>query len=188
MLGKMLDAKRVTGQNLHPYIKNVDVQWGYINTEDLDQMDFEKDEYERYSVKPGDLMICEGGEIGKCAIVPNDFPADIYYQKALHRVRERSAGDGCINFLYYLIYCMAKNDCLNTSPEKATIAHLPGDALSQLRIPTPPKHEQKAIAEHLNMREEKINNAIDEKQRVIHRLIEYKKSLIYEVVTGKREV
>ena len=188
MLGKMLDAKRITGEHLHPYIKNADVQWDSINFEDLDEMDFSDEEKERYTISPGDLMVCEGGEIGKCAIVPDDIPEDIYYQKALHRVRKRHPDSGNIHFLCKVIYCMAKNNCLNTSPEKATIAHLPGDALSQLRIPTPPISEQGQIAEYLNDKCMEIDRFSARKHETIDKLIEYKKSLIYEVVTGKKEV
>lgn len=188
MLGKMLDAKRITGEHLHPYIKNADVQWDSINFEDLDEMDFSDEEKERYTISPGDLMVCEGGEIGKCAIVPDDIPEDIYYQKALHRVRKRYSDSGNIYFLSKVIYCMAKNNCLNTSPEKATIAHLPGDALSQLRIPSPPISEQDQIAEYLNDKCMEIDRLSVCKQETIDKLIEYKKSLIYEVVTGKKEV
>ena len=188
MLGKMLDAKRVKGNSLHPYIKNADVQWFSINSMDLDEMDFDESETERYSVKAGDLMICEGGEIGKCAIVPVDFPEGIYYQKALHRVRKRTDKSGNIEFLAYLMFVMAKNNCFNTSPEKATIAHLPGDALSQLRIPAPPFEEQCTIVEHLHGKCESIDKAVYYRTEVVQKLTEYKKSLIYEVVTGKREV
>lgn len=187
MLGKMLDAKRVTGENLHPYIKNADVQWGNINTLELDEMDFDESEFDRYLVKPGDLMICEGGEIGKCAIVPDDFPQGIFYQKALHRVR-KIKNNGNIKFLSFVVFCMAKNKCFYSSPEKATIAHLPGDALSQLRLPYPPISEQQLIVEFLDRKCSAIETAISKKQAVIEKLAEYKKSLIYEVVTGKKEV
>lgn len=188
MLGKMLDAKRITGDSLHPYIKNADVQWDFINFENLDEMDFSDEEKERYSICPGDLMVCEGGEIGKCAVVPNDAPNGIYYQKALHRVRRQRQNSGSIDFLSKVLYCMAKNNCLNTSPEKATIAHLPGDALSQLRIPAPPFREQNQIAGYLKKKCAKIDEMAVRKQAVVEKLQKYKKSLIYEVVTGKREV
>lgn len=188
MLGKMLDVKRITGQHLHPYIKNADVEWGNINIDSLDEMDFEEDEIERYSVLSGDLMICEGGEIGKCAIVPDIFPKGIYYQKALHRVRKREQNSGNANFLYYVIFCMAKNKCFGTSPERATIAHLPGDALKQLRIPTPHIDEQNKMVDFLDKKCRAIDEAIKIKKKIIDKIVLYKKSLIYEIVTGKREV
>lgn len=188
MLGKMLDTKKITAKNLYPYIKNVDVQWDKINFETLDEMDFSEDEKERYEILAGDLMICEGGEIGRCSIVPSTVPQGVRYQKALHRVRKRTNGQGYIPFLAKTMYCMAKNNCFSTSPEKATIAHLPGEALNQLRLPSPPENEQRKIVEYLDGKCEQIDSAIKSKQAIIDKLIAYKKSLIYEVVTGKKEV
>lgn len=187
-LGKMLDAKKITGQRLKYYLRNVDVQWGKINTDDLSQMDFSEEEQVRYRVLPGDLMVCEGGEIGKSAIVPKKFPDEIYYQKALHRIRLRHSQKGNIEYLCQVIYCMAKNNCFTNTPEKATIAHLPAETLNRLRVPFPPQDEQEWIANFLNAKCLKIDSAFAKKQAVIDKLIEYKKSLIYEVVTGKKEV
>ena len=67
-LGKMLDEKQITGQHLKPYLRNVDVQWDSINTEDLPMMDFPFDQQERFRLVIGDLLVCEGGEIGRAAI------------------------------------------------------------------------------------------------------------------------
>lgn len=187
-LGKMLDAKRVTGEHLHPYIKNVDVQWWTINSSNLDEMDFTDDEFERYTIKHGDLMICEGGEIGKCAVVPDGFPDGIFYQKALHRVRPRNCKLSNTDFLSYVIFCMAKQDAFETTHEKATIQHLPGDALSQLRIPTPPFFEQCQIVSYIINYTQKNDALIHAKEQLISELESYKNSLIFEYVTGKKEV
>ena len=187
-LGKMLDTKRVTGRHLHPYIKNVDVQWWTINSNDLDEMDFDDNELERYSVKCGDLMVCEGGEIGKCAVVPEGFPDGIYYQKALHRVRPRNKEVSNSNYLGYVFFGMAKQDAFGTTHEKATIQHLPGDALSQLRIPAPPYFEQCQIVSYISDHAKKIDALIQAKEQLLSDLESYKKSLIFEYVTGKKEV
>jgi type I restriction enzyme S subunit len=114
-LGKMLDEKRIDAQNTKSYLRNSDVQWGHINLDDLQEMTFKPEELKRYRVLPGDLLVCEGGEIGKCAIVPEDFPDDIYYQKALHRIRVRQGQNGNVRFLAYVLFCMAKNQCFTSS-------------------------------------------------------------------------
>ena len=69
-LGKMLKEDRTRGDHLIPYLRNVDVQWGRINFEDLPEIDITPAEFERYTVLPGDLLVCEGGEVGRAAIVP----------------------------------------------------------------------------------------------------------------------
>jgi len=83
-LGKMLDKKKNKG-NPKPYLRNQNVQWFNINTDDLLEMRFEDSEYERYAIKKGDLVICEGGYPGRGAIWEQD--EDIFFQKALHRIR-----------------------------------------------------------------------------------------------------
>ena len=62
-LGKMLDSKRITGSHPLPYLRNTDIQWDRINTEGLPTMDISPDEYDRYTVRHGDLLVCEGGEL-----------------------------------------------------------------------------------------------------------------------------
>jgi type I restriction enzyme S subunit len=67
-LGKMLDAKRITGEFLLPYLRNIDVQWDRVNVENLPEMDIAPDEYNRFTLTEGDLVICEGGEAGRTAM------------------------------------------------------------------------------------------------------------------------
>ena len=57
-LGKMLDSKRYTGVHALPYLRNVDIQWNWINVENLPVMDISPDEYDRYTVQSGDLLVC----------------------------------------------------------------------------------------------------------------------------------
>ena len=67
-LGKMLDEKQQTGLHPVPYLRNTNVQWDRIDLEDLKSMDIAPDERPRYTVEPGDLLICEGGQPGRAAI------------------------------------------------------------------------------------------------------------------------
>ena len=66
-LGKMLDTKRITGDHLLPYLRNTDVQWDRINVGDLPSMDIPTSQYDQYTVQQGDLLVCEGGEVGRSA-------------------------------------------------------------------------------------------------------------------------
>jgi type I restriction enzyme S subunit len=83
-LGKMLDAEKNQGE-LRPYLRNTNVQWGTIDLSDVKEMRIIDDERDRYAVLPGDLLVCEGGEPGRCAVWRDD--RGVYIQKALHRVR-----------------------------------------------------------------------------------------------------
>ena len=84
-LGKMLDTKRITGEHSVPYLRNTDVQWDHVNVSDLPRMDIYPKELERYTLRRGDLIVCEGGEVGRCSIWQGGL--DICgFQKALHRL------------------------------------------------------------------------------------------------------
>ena len=136
-LGKMLDAKQQTGKCSYPYLANFNVQWFSFNLENLNNMDFNEAERIEFELRNGDLLVCEGGEIGRCAVWHNEIKP-CFFQKALHRVR-------CNRQLvhpYYLAWWF-KYNCDHKGFEaiagaKATIAHLPGVKLKQLQVAVPP--------------------------------------------------
>lgn len=96
-LGKMLDRKRTQGTPF-PYVRNVNVRWGAVDRSDLKVMPFREGEVERFGLRDGDVLVCEGGEPGRAAVWSGG-PTDIKYQKAVHRVRLRSAVEP--NWLVY---------------------------------------------------------------------------------------
>ena len=100
-LGKMLDQNKNKG-DYQPYLANVNVRWGEFDLEDLPLMKFEESEQERYELKYGDLVICEGGEPGRCAIWKEQIP-NMKIQKALHRVRVHDCLDYRYLFYWFLL-------------------------------------------------------------------------------------
>lgn len=144
-LGKMLDAKKQTGKNKLPYIKNTNVKWGYFDLHNLPEMDFSESEQEQLRLRFGDLLICEGGEIGRAAIW-RDGIHECYFQKALHRVRldpEKATPE----FVVSLLSRIAENDGFREYIGTATIAHLTGVELASLKIPLPPITLQKEFTQ-----------------------------------------
>ena len=140
-LGKMLDKSKNRG-NPKPYLRNTNVQWHQFVLDDVKEMKFEDGELHEFRVLPGDLLICEGGEPGRCAIW-RDSEIEIYFQKAVHRARPFS----CVTS-EYLEVCLT-NDAGNGQLAKyftgATIKHFPGDKLKGYVIPLPPLPEQHRI-------------------------------------------
>ncbi len=141
-LGKMLDAKRNTGKNSFPYLANFNVQWFEFDLSELHEMDFNDVDREEFSLKDGDLLITEGGEVGRCAIWHKEI-SDCYFQKALHRVR----CDKNIILPEYLAWWFKFHSDFNGFEDivggKATIAHLPGVKLKKLKIEVPDINVQK---------------------------------------------
>lgn len=153
-LGKMLDQEKNKGE-FHPYLANINVRWGNFDLDDLPQMRFEDDEQERYGLEYGDLVICEGGEPGRCAIWKNELP-NMKIQKALHRVRTHKCLD--YRYLYYWFLWAGKRGALEQYFTGATIKHMPGQKLKSILIDKPPIETQRCIADILSAYDDLIEN------------------------------
>jgi type I restriction enzyme S subunit len=145
-LGKMLDKTKNKGK-LHPYLRNVNVRWGSFDFSDILQMRFEDDEEERYSVRFGDLVVCEGGEPGRCAVWA-DRQSSFRIQKALHRVRFYKGTNSF--FAYRVFEFYAANGYFAERFTGATIKHLPGIVLANILFPLPPLAVQQRIVDRVN--------------------------------------
>jgi type I restriction enzyme, S subunit len=135
-LGKMLDAKRYTGKFLKPYLGNANVQWGRFALDDLKEMDFPGDDFERFKLKRGDILVCEGGEVGRTAIWQGGV-ADCCYQKALHRLRRTREH---ILPEYFLHYMRAAAACglVARHSSTATIGHFSKETFEEFPVMLPP--------------------------------------------------
>lgn len=142
VLGKMLDQAKNRGEPL-PYLANVNVRWGDFDLNNLREMRFETREVERYGLKPGDIVMCEGGEPGRCALWKGQREG-MMIQKALHRIRPRAGLDS--TFLYYAFLNIGKQNGFAPFFTGATIKHLPREQLARVPIRFPEWSEQKAIA------------------------------------------
>lgn len=152
-LGKMLDAKKNKG-TLRPYLNNVAVRWGCFDLVDLPKMRIEDAEVERYKIKKGDIVICEGGEPGRCAVWRSEEP--IFFQKALHRARVKPCFDS--DFIYYQLCYLVKSGETRNFETGSTIRHLPAQELKQVPVNLPPLATQRKIAAVLSSLDDKIKN------------------------------
>lgn len=136
-LGKMLDTKHQTGTCQYPYLANFNVQWFRFELNNLNEMDFDEKEQVEFCLKDGDLLVCEGGEIGRCAVWHSQIKK-CFFQKALHRVRCNQK----IILPDYLSWWF-KYNCDNggfsvIEGAKATISHLTGAKMKVLNVVVPP--------------------------------------------------
>lgn len=184
-LGKMLSESKITGEHLVRYLRNIDVQWNSISFEDLPEMDILPAEYHRYTIRTGDLLVCEGGEVGRSAIV-GDFDGVIGYQKALHRFR-RLRDDEDQRYMCFVLEWAAQASVFNAGGT-STIAHLTGEQLRKYRFPKPPKNEQSLIVDYLFRETALLAQLVAQSEQVISRLTEYRQALITSAVTGKIDV
>lgn len=149
-LGKMLSPKSKTGgDRSFPYLRNQNVQWNRLDLSDLALMDFSEREREKFELLSGDLLVCEGGEPGRCAVWSSER-SNCYYQKALHRVRPLP-GVADSEFLGLWIRHQAIIGAFDDQNAKTTIAHLPLTRLQQLLIPDLSFEKQCYIAARLKV-------------------------------------
>ena len=147
-LGKMLDAKHQIGTCKYPYLANFNVQWFRFELGNLNEMDFNEKEREEFCLEDGDLLVCEGGEIGRCAVWHNQVKK-CYFQKALHRVRCNQN----IILPDYLSWWF-KYNCENggfaaIEGAKATISHLTGAKMKMLDVTVPPIELQEQFVDFI---------------------------------------
>jgi len=184
-LGKMLDEKRQTGEHVIPYLRNTNVQWDTIDADDLKTMDIAPEERSRYTVKPGDLLVCEGGQPGRGAIWTGSL-SPLGYQKALHRARTRGRSRPA-----WLLECLRTAVSLNVfaiENEQTTIGHLTNEQLRSLRFPFPdPEVQDRFLADVARTRTQ-VAQAVRALRTSTVRLAEFKQSLITAAVTGEIDV
>ena len=184
ILGKMLQpSPKFKEDSLEQYICAKDVHFEGIDTSDLKKMYFNQAEKELYQIQKGDMLVVEGGAgaAGSC-VLRNDLP-DTYIQNSIMIVRPKQGID--IRYIQYYEFSLVKKGYVDYVCNKATIPHFTKDKLSSMPIPLPPLSEQQAIASYLDEKCADIDRLIALKRQKIESLKDYKKSVIYEAVTGK---
>lgn len=187
ILGKMLCSEpKGEDYSLEKYFCAADVHFDGIAKNDYKSMWFSGAEKELYRVRKEDLLIVEGGAgAGGCAIVGH-LSEPFYIQNSIMIVRPRSGSSS--RYLRYYIESIVKRGYIDIVCNKATIPHFTKDKLGNVPIPLPQFEEQQEIAEYLDKKCSEIDSLITSKEKFIAKLESYKKSLIYEYVTGKKEV
>ena len=145
-LGKMLDKQKNQG-DLAPYLGNANVQWGRFDLDNVKTMPMGETDRAKYALSDGDLIVCEGGVPGRCAIWTSN--ETMHYQKALHRIRcskRLLLNTYCELYICFIVQSHIWDSCFTGT----TIKHLPAQTLSSWLLPLPPLAEQRRIVERVN--------------------------------------
>jgi type I restriction enzyme S subunit len=178
-LGKMLNQAEKEKNPNYKYLGNSNVRWGYFETNNLKTMYFSERELGKFALQKGDIILCEGGEVGRCAIWNQD-ESDIFYQKALHRLRSKGNIDP--EYFQSFMYFINGSKLLDDFTTKTSIAHLTREKLLKLPVKTPPLPEQRKIAEILST----WDKAIATTEKLIAASQQQKKALMQQLLTGKK--
>jgi type I restriction enzyme S subunit len=173
----MLDAAKNVGDP-KPYLGNRAVQWGKIDVSAAGVVPMTRSDLRRYRLRRGDLLVCEGGEVGRAAVWQDELP-ECYFQKALHRLRPKAGYD--VRLMLAFLEYWASVGAFTNYVTQTSIAHLPRDKFIQMLLPVPHVLEQ----ERLGGVVDDLNRQIGALERLIAKKLAIKQGAIQELLTGK---
>jgi type I restriction enzyme S subunit len=182
LLGKMLDKQKHRSGRQLPYLRNINIRWGRVDTNDLLEMFFKDNELERYGLLPGDVLVCEGGEPGRAAVWDGRIP-ELKYQKALHRVR--FSGNTEPRYLVFLLEFLANTGRLDRWFTGSTIKHFTRESFISMPISLPPHPEQKEIVSEVERRLSVIEELEFTVEANLTRAARLRQSVLTKAFSGK---
>ena len=168
------------------YITTSNLYWNYFELDNLKTMLFKDSEIEKCTVQKGDLLVCEGGEVGRTAIW--NFDRTICIQNHIHRLR---AYEASLNksFYYFVMFLYKEGKLIDDYAKGIGIKGLSSNALGSIIIPLPPISVQNAIVAKLEQvlpLVDAYENALLQKEELKSALPDkVKKAILQEAITGK---
>lgn len=181
-LGKMLSKKAVEGKSPFPYLGNKNVQWDYVDLSELLEMDFTEQERRKFELLVDDILVCEGGEVGRTALWRGEHDC-CYFQKAIHRLRPIEAQYLPSLFPRFMRHAISTGALLNFTSQ-TSIAHLTQEQLAALPVPVPKKDEQKRIVEAFD----NLDESLRIEEAMLSKMRSLKTGLMHDLLTGKVRV
>ena len=187
ILGKMLCTNQIDDTYTYePYFCAADIHFEGIAENERKKMWFSPLEKQQYLVRKDDLLVVEGGAgAGGCTVAPIQ-EVSTYIQNSIMIVRPGKSAD--VRYLKYWIECLVKQGYIDVVCNKATIPHFTKDKLANVPFLVFSLQEQEEIANYLDQKCSAIDELIAKKEQYLSEIENYKKTLIYEYVTGKKEV
>ena len=173
-LGSLIPKFYLIGPCQYSYLANFNVQWFGFELKNLNKMDFDEKDRAEFELREGDLLVCEGGEIGRCAVWHNELQP-CFFQKALHRVRCNHQIILPDYLAWWFRYNCDYGGFSALAGAKATIAHLPGAKLKQLQVAVPPMELQEQFAVFVAQTDKSkvaVQKALDEAQLLFDSLMQ----------------
>jgi type I restriction enzyme S subunit len=180
VLGKMLTNEDKGGYSEKPYLRAQNIQWEKVDADDIRTMWFSQQELLQYRLVKNDLLVSEGGEVGRTAIWKDEIP-ECYIQNSVHRVRVSDEVEP--RFLLYSFIALGKRGHFDAIVNRISIGHLTKEKLISVKFSFPPLLKQRSIVRFLNEKTAKIDTLIKKKRRLIELLKEERQAIINHAVT-----
>lgn len=180
--GKTMSAAARNGLDKIPFLRTSNVLWDEIDLSSVDEMSIPQHELPDKLLRPGDLLVCEGGEIGRAAIWNGEVET-MSFQNHLHRLRPIEDVEPRF-YVYFLQSAFTQLGIFEGAGNKTTIPNLSRSRLAALKVPQPPKREQQAIVQALA----KVRKAVGFHRRKAALLEELFRSLLRILMTSEIDV
>jgi restriction endonuclease S subunit len=182
-LGKMLTDKEVKGYFLKPYLRAANILWEKVSIDGIKEMWFSENELKKLRLKQGDLLVSEGGEVGRTAIWEEELN-ECYVQNSVHKVSIYSTNNSKYFLFYFLV--VGYKGLFEAIVNRISIGHLTVEKLKEIVVSVPDFEEQTQIVSYIETKTLEIDNTIKKIEQEIELIKEYRTALINEVVTGKK--
>jgi type I restriction enzyme S subunit len=178
-LGKMLTPEDKGGYVLKPYLRSQNIQSDRVDVSDVKEMWFTENELIRLRLRKDDLLLNEGGDVGRTCIWNGELE-ECYFQNSVNRVRFKNDLQKYFLYLSNLYHHMKYYDSI---VNRVSIPHLTKEKLESVRFLRPPLNEQEQIVKYLDEKTSIIDKLISTKQRKVELLKEQRTTLINQVIT-----
>jgi type I restriction enzyme S subunit len=180
-LGKMLQKEAKSSEDrFRPYLKAINIQSYGVSLKQVGKMWFSPSDLRSLKLIDGDILISEGGDVGRSAIWRNELP-DCYIQNAINRARPKMNRSS--RFLFYWVNMLKGSDYIDILCNKATISHYTVEKVENSPLLIPSDDEAEKIANFLDHETAKIDTLIDKQQQLIKLLKEKRQAVISHAVT-----
>ncbi|MFC3461252.1 MULTISPECIES: restriction endonuclease subunit S [Massilia] len=166
--------------SLKPYLRAANIRWDGVDISDVKFMWFSPRDVENLRLQAGDLLVSEGGDVGRSAVWSNEMH-ECYIQNSVNRIRAKALDS--TKYLFYWMATIKSKGYIDVLCNKSTIAHFTAEKVAEVPTPFPPVVEQIAIANFLDRETAKIDALIAEQEKLIALLAEKRQAAISHAVT-----
>ncbi|GAA4839460.1 restriction endonuclease subunit S [Algivirga pacifica] len=184
-LGKMLCNENKGNYHYKKYLKSKNIGWENVILDEVDSMWFSKSEMKTYRIQKNDLLVSEGGEVGKTCLWKNELE-ECYIQNSVHKL---TFNKDCNPIYYqYLFLILGKGGYFKSIVNQVSIAHLTREKLVKIKCLVPPIEEQDLISNNIEILNTEVAELISKARLEIDKSKEYQESLITQMITGQLKV